>query len=323
MKYVPFGATGVRVSELSFGTSLFGGDADERESGHLYAACRDRGINFFDTSDAYSGGRSEEILGRLIASERDELVISSKCFNPMSEDINDRGTNRRHIASAVEASLRRLGTDRIDVYFMHQWDDLTPLEETLRALENLVAAGKVIYLGASNYAAWQIAKGLGISALRAWARLEVLQPMYNLVKRQVESEILPLAIEEKLAVTPYSPLGSGLLTGKYDSGAEPAGARLIANDKSARRYGEVWYRDVASAFGAFCRDRGLHPVSTAVAWVSAHPAVTCPIIGARNLEQLDPSLDAVDVDMTPELRDEISALSRMPPSATDRLDEQI
>jgi aryl-alcohol dehydrogenase-like predicted oxidoreductase len=300
----------------------FGGDADVEESARLYAACRDRGINFFDTADAYSGGRSEEILGQLIASERDNLVISSKCWNPMSDDINDRGTNRRHIATAVEASLRRLGTDRLDVFFMHMWDPTVRLEETLRALEKLVADGKVLYLGASNYAAWQIATALGISDRRGWPRFDVLQPMYNLVKRQAEAEILPLALAENLAVMPYSPLGGGLLTGKYASGDQAAESRLVANTMYTRRYREDWTHEVAAAFTDFARERGFHPVSLAVAWVASHPAITCPIIGARNVAQLEPSLDAVTIEMTPELRREIAALSRTPPPATDRLDEQ-
>lgn len=322
MKFNPFGSTGIQVSELCFGTMSFGGDADADESARLYAACRDRGVNFFDTADVYSGGRSEEILGGLIAGERDDLVISSKCFGPMSEDVNNRGTNRRHIASAVEASLRRLGTDRLDVLFMHQWDASVPLEETLRALEKLVADGKVLYLGASNYAAWQVATGLGISERRGWPRFDVLQPMYNLVKRQAETEILPLALAENLAVMPYSPLGGGLLTGKYTAGEETSESRLVANAMYTSRYREAWTRDVASSFTAFARERGVHPVSLAVAWVGSHPAITCPIIGARNVAQLEPSLDATSVEMTPELRREISALSRTPPPATDRLDEQ-
>ena len=322
MKYKPFGNTGVQVSELCYGTMSFGGDADEQESARLYAACRDRGINFFDTADTYSKGRSEEILGRLIAGERDNLVISSKCTGPMSDDVNDRGSNRRHIAAAVEASLRRLNTDRLDVFFMHLWDPTVPLEEILRALEKLVADGKVLYLGASNYAAWQIAKALGISACRGWPRFDVLQPMYNLVKRQVESEILPLALSEKLAVMPYSPLGGGLLSGKYAGGAAPADGRLLTSAMYTSRYREPWTREVASSFAAFARERGVHPVSLAVAWVGGHPAITCPIIGARSVEQLTPSLDAATIDMTPELRREISALSRTPPPATDRLDEQ-
>jgi aryl-alcohol dehydrogenase-like predicted oxidoreductase len=323
MKYKPLGSTGVRVSELCFGTMSFGGDADEAESARLYAACRDRGINFFDTADAYSNGRSEEILGRLIAGDRDNLVISSKCFGAMSDDINDRGTNRRHVATAVEASLGRLGTDRLDILFMHQWDATVPLEETLRALEKLVADGKVLYLGASNYAAWQVAKALGIAACRGWPRFDVLQPMYNLVKRQAEAEILPLAVSETLAVMPYSPLGGGLLSGKYSAGPEkPAAGRIVSNAMYASRYREPWTREVAASFAAFARERGFHPVSLAVAWVGGHPAITCPIIGARNVAQLAPSLDAEKIDMTSELRREIAALSRTPPPATDRLDEQ-
>jgi aryl-alcohol dehydrogenase-like predicted oxidoreductase len=321
MQYVAFGNTGISVSALCYGTMSFGGDADEAEAGRLYRACRDAGINFFDTANVYSKGVSEEILGRLIKGERDRLVISSKGFGATSDDINDRGSNRRNIAQAVEASLRRLGTDRLDVYFMHQWDARTPLEETLRALEKLVTDGKVLYLGASNYAAWQIARGLGISERRGWPRFDVLQPMYNLVKRQAESEILPLAIAEKLAVMPYSPLGGGLLTGKYAGAGKPAEGRIAANAMYAKRYGDEWVHDVAADYAAFCVARGLDPISTAVAWVAAHPGVTCPIIGARSVEQLKPSLRAVDVAMTPELRAEIAALSRAPAVATDRSEE--
>lgn len=321
MKYVPFGTTGISVSELCYGTMSFGGDADEGEAGRLFAACRDAGINFFDTANTYQRGVSETILGKLIKGERDRLVISSKGFGQMSDDVNDRGANRRNIALAVEQSLRRLGTDRLDVYFMHMWDAATPLEETLRALEKLVADGKVLYLGASNYAAWQIAKGLGISDKRGWPRFEVLQPMYNLVKRQVETEILPLALSEGLAVMPYSPLGGGLLTGKYAGRARPEGARHVASAMYTRRYENDWMHGVANAFTAFCAGRGLHPVSTAVAWVGGHAGVTCPIIGARSLEQLRPALAAADVVMTPDLWAEIAALSRAPAIATDRSEE--
>ena len=321
MKRVAFGTTGISVSQLCYGTMSFGGDADAAEAKKLYGACRDAGINFFDTANVYSRGVSEEYLGRLIKGERDQLVISSKGFGAMSDDINDRGANRRNIALAVEASLKRLGTDRLDVYFMHMWDAATPLEETLRGLEKLVADGKVLYLGASNYAAWQIAKALGISDKRGWPRFEVLQPMYNLVKRQVETEILPLALSEGLAVMPYSPLGGGLLTGKYAGGAKPEKARHVALDMYAQRYGEAWVHDVAAEYTGFCSQRGLNPVSTAVAWAAAHPGVTCPIIGARNVAQLQPSLAAVEVNMTAELRAEISALSREPAIATDRSEE--
>lgn len=322
MDYKWLGRTGLKVSPLCFGTMSFGGDADEAESARMYGACRELGINFFDCADAYSKGRAEEILGKLMASERDDLVITSKCFNPTSKDVNARGANRRHIPRAVEASLKRLATDRLEVLFMHRWDPVTPLEDTLRALEDLVRDGKVLHLGASNYSAWQVAKGLGISQRRGWARFDVIQPMYSLVKRQVEAEILPLARSEELAVITYSPVGGGLLSGKFAPGVRPDSGRLISNKEYVVRYGEEWVLETAGAFTALAKAKGEHPVTLAVAWVAGHPDVTCPIIGARSLEQLGPSLDALTFDMTQELRAEISALSRTPAPATDRLEEQ-
>jgi aryl-alcohol dehydrogenase-like predicted oxidoreductase len=322
MEYKWLGRTGIKVSPLCFGTMSFGGDADEAESARMYAACRELGINFFDCADAYSKGKAETILGKLIASERDDLVITTKCFNPTSNDVNARGGNRRHISRAVEASLERLGTDRVEVLFMHRWDPVTPLEETLRALEDLVRDGKVLHLGASNYSAWQVAKGLGISERRGWSRFDVIQPMYSLVKRQVESEILPLAHSEELGVITYSPVGGGLLSGKYAPGVRPDTGRIITDKSYTARYGEEWVFETAGAFTKLAQDKGVHPVSLAVAWAAGHPDVTCPIIGARSLEQLGPSLDSLGVDMTAELRAEISALSRTPAPATDRLEEQ-
>ncbi|MEM1384341.1 MAG: aldo/keto reductase [Pseudomonadota bacterium] len=322
MIYKTLGRTGLQVSPLCMGTMSFGGDADEAESARMFAACRDRGINFFDCADAYSRGRAEEILGRLMADSRDELVVTSKCFMPMADDPNATGGNRRHILRAVEASLTRLGTDRLDVLFMHRWDKVVPLEETLRALEMLVADGKVLYLGASNYAAWQVATALGISERRGWPRIDVLQPMYSLVKRQVEVEILPLAQAERLGVITYSPVGGGLLSGKYRAENRPAAGRLVANPEYARRYGEAWVFEVAEAFTAFAEAQGVHPVTLAVAWAAGHADVTCPIIGARSLAQLTPSLEALDFEMSADLRTEIAALSRTPPPATDRLEEQ-
>ncbi len=322
MKDVPFGRTGVQVSQLCFGTMSFGGDADRAESGRMFAACRDAGINFFDCANVYNEGRSEEILGELMASERDELVITSKCVQSTGPGPNDRGSNRRNIMLAVEASLKRLRTDRLDVLFMHHWDGMTDLEQTLRALDDLVRSGRVLYVGASNYAAWQIARSLGISERRGWARFDVLQPMYNLVKRQAEVEILPLAAAEDIAVISYSPVGGGLLSGKYRPEAKPAEGRIVENPMYAKRYASDWMVETAASFTGFAEALGVHPVSLAVAWAGAHPAVTCPIIGARSVEQLQPSLDSIAVDMTPELRSEIAALSHTPPPATDRLEEQ-
>ncbi len=321
MKFKALGNTGVKVSERCFGTMSFGGEADEAESQAMFNACRDTGINFFDCANGYVNGKSETILGKLMKSSRDDLVITSKCFVPMGDDINARGANRRHIAKAVEDSLKRLDTDRIDVLFMHRWDTVVPLEETLRALEQLVADGKVIYLGASNYSAWQVAKGLGISEKNHWPRFDVLQPMYSLVKRQVESEILPLATEENLGVITYSPVGGGLLSGKYGRDRKDSEGRLVKNKMYTARYAQDWAYQVAEDFTELANDMGVHPVSLAVAWVAANPAVTCPIIGARTAEQLQPSLDSVNIDMTPELYAKITALSPSPAPATDRLEE--
>jgi aryl-alcohol dehydrogenase-like predicted oxidoreductase len=300
----------------------FGEIADEEASAAMFARCRDAGINFFDCANVYAGGRSEEILGDLLVGCRDEIVLTSKVGVQTGSDVNARGLTRRHITLAIEDSLRRLKTDRLDVYFVHTFDAKTPIEETVRALDTLVRQGKVLYPAVSNWAAWQIAKALGVSALEGLARYECIQPMYNLVKRQVEVEILPLAAEEGLGVISYSPLGGGLLTGKYGVDARPDSGRLVENPMYMRRYGEHAHYETAERFCAHARERGLHPATLAVAWVAAHPAITAPIIGARNLSQLEASLAALDVGMTPEWRAEISALSHEPPVATDRSEEK-
>jgi len=222
----------------------------------------------------------------------------------------------------VEDSLRRLGTDRIDVYFCHRFDASTPMEETLAALDTLVQQGKILYPAVSNWAAWQIAKALGLSARHGWARFAVLQPMYNLTKRQAEVELLPLAAAEGLGVIPYSPLGGGLLTGKYGVGQRPESGRLVENAMYQKRYGDELHYIVAERFTECARTHGHHPATLAVAWVMSHPAVTAPIIGARNLAQLEASLAAADIEMTPAWRAELSALSVEPAVATDRTEEQ-
>jgi aryl-alcohol dehydrogenase-like predicted oxidoreductase len=318
MKNKPLGRTGVQVSGLCFGTMSFGGDADEAMSAQMYKACRDAGINFYDCADQYNAGKAEEILGRLMKGHREDLVITTKCFNPSREDVNARGTSRRHVTRAVEASLKRLQTDRVEVLFLHQFDKLTPIEESMRALEDLVRSGKVLYPAVSNWSAWQTQRGVDLQERNGWARLQVLQPMYNLVKRQAEVELLPMAEANGIGVIPYSPAAAGLLSGKYSG---QASGRLKTNKMYEARYGEPWMFEVAEKYVAFCKQKGLHPVSTAVAWVGAHPAITAPIVGARNLEQLKDSLDAVKVDMTPALHAEIAALSRTPPPATDRSEE--
>lgn len=321
MQYKFLGSTGVKVSELCFGTMSFGGDADEATSAAMFRMCRDQGINFFDCANVYQHGTAEKILGDLIKSCRNEVVITTKAYFPMSQDVNARGGSRYHIFQAIESSLQRLQTDRIDIYFLHRFDDFVPMEETLRALDDLLAQGKVLYLGASNFAAWQVAKALGISARENVAAFTCIQPMYNLVKRQAEVEILPLAAAEDLGVIPYSPLGGGLLTGKYGVGKRPEHARLVENKMYNTRYGLDWMYKTADDYTQYCSANDYDPAALAVAWVAAHPAVTAPIIGARNVDQLKSSLAACDIKITPEIYREIAALSPAPPPATDRNEE--
>ncbi|MFP3126484.1 aldo/keto reductase [Ectobacillus funiculus] len=318
MEYRTVGKTGIQVSNLCFGTMSFGGNADEETSKAMYKRCREAGINFFDTADVYSGGRSEEILGECIAQERDSIVLTTKVFWPTGADVNARGLSRRHVIQGVEASLRRLKTDYIDFYFVHDFDHNTPMEETLRALDDLQRQGKILYPAVSNWAAWQITKALGISAKEQLARFELIQPMYNLVKRQAEVEILPMAASEQIGVITYSPLGAGLLTGKYGVNKRPEHGRIVDEARYGDRYGADEDFVTAEQFTKYAQEHDVKPATLAVAWVMANPAVTAPIIGARNLNQLEDSLAAADFKLTPEIYSEISRLARTPAPATDR-----
>ena len=322
MEYRVLGTTGIKVSALCFGTMSFGGDADKETSRGMFNRCLEAGINFFDTADVYNQGVAEEWLGEFMRDCRDQIVVATKVWGRTGSAINDAGLSRRHIMQAVKASLRRMNTDRIDIYYLHNFDPDTPMEETLRALDDLQRQGKILYPAVSNWAAWQIAKALGLADLKGWNRFACIQPMYNLAKRQAEVEILPLAAAENLGIVTYSPLGGGLLTGKYTSNQKPAHGRLVENQMYVKRYGQDVYYEIAERFAAYAREHDIHPVSLAVAWVMSHPHVTAPIIGARNLEQLEPSLAAAEIKMTPEWRVEISKLSPTPPPATDRSEDQ-
>ena len=323
MKYRYLGNTGIQVSSLCMGTMTFGREADKAESKAMFKNCRDAGINFFDCANVYSEGRAEIILGELIADCRDELIVTSKFGSSMGTGLNDGGGSRRHLAASLEASLRRLNTDYLDIYYLHRFDEHTPLEETLRALDDVVAQGKVRYTGVSNFAAWQIAKALGVSAQHGLTPFHCVQPMYNLVKRQAEVEILPLAQSENLAVISYNPLGGGILSGKYGKERQSAQGRLTGDDMYQKRYGEQWMYDAAIKFTQFAADNGYHPVSLAVAWVAHHPALTAPIMGARNVKQLKDSLQSADIEMSLDLYNEICRLTPTPPPATDRSENQV
>ncbi|MFP5109433.1 aldo/keto reductase [Neobacillus sp. C211] len=316
MEYRTVGKTGIQVSNLCFGAMSFGGDADEETSKAMYQRCREAGINFFDTADVY--GRSEEILGECIAHERDSIVLTTKVFWNTGADVNASGLSRKHMMQGIENSLRRLKTDYIDFYFVHDFDEQTPIEETLRTLDDFQRQGKILYPAVSNWAAWQITKALGISAKEQLARFELIQPMYNLVKRQAEVEILPMAASEQIGVITYSPLGAGLLSGKYGVNKRPEQGRLVQNARYGDRYGADDDFVTAEQFTKYAQEHDVKPATLAVAWVMANPAVTAPIIGARKLDQLDDSLAAADFNMTNEMYAEITNLSRTPSPATDR-----
>ena len=315
------GRTGVKVSPVALGAMSFGGDADEATAWAIYRAARDAGINFIDTADVYNEGRSEEFLGRFMRGERDEIVLATKAYFPMGPGPNARGSSRFHLVRAVEGSLRRMQTDRIDLFYVHRFDDATALDETLRALDDLVRAGKILYPACSNFAAWQVAHALGIAALKNLAPLVAIQPMYNLVKRAAEIEILPMAHSLGLAVVPYSPTGGGLLTGKYGSAKKPAHGRLLDTKMYTIRYGNPAFYEVAERFTDLAGELGHHPVTLAAAWVASHPAVTSVLVGGRSVEQLAPAFAALKLSLDAETRAKISALSPEPPPATDRNEE--
>ncbi|MGE5182057.1 MAG: aldo/keto reductase [Acidobacteriota bacterium] len=239
------GKTGVKVSRVALGAMSFGGDSDEAAAAQIWRAARDAGVNFVDTADVYNEGRSEEILGRLMRGERDDIVLATKAYFPTGPGPNARGSSRYHLVRAVEASLRRMQTDRIDVFYLHRFDDVTDLTETLRAVDDLVRAGKILYPACSNFAAWQVAHALGLAALHGFAPIVAVQPMYNLVKRAAEIELLPMAQALDLAVVPYSPTGGGLLTGKYAADRRPERGRLVDWKMYQTRYADPAYYAVA------------------------------------------------------------------------------
>lgn len=315
MNYVQFGPTGIRVSELCLGTMTFGNEADEATSISIMDRALDDGINFFDTADIYNGGVTEEIVGRWLGGHRDEIVLASKVHFPTGDGVNACGSSRLHIVKGVEANLERLQTDWLDILYLHHWDEDTPLDETLSALTHLVDQGKVLYCGVSNFAAWQTMEAMCVADAGGLAPIVATQPMYNLVKRQAEVEILPMAYEHDLAVCPYSPMGAGLLSGKYQRKEE---GRITANAMYKERYADPEYMAVSDRFVAFADENGYSPAALSVAWVQNHPAVSSTIIGARNLEQYGTALSSLDIPMDGEMRAAIGGLSTEPPLATDR-----
>lgn len=311
---------GTPASALAFGTMQFGGRADAAQSAEMYAACRAAGITHFDTAWVYTDGRSEEILGQLIRDARDSLLIATKVAYT-------GGAGAENIRRQLDQSRARLGQDMVDILYLHRYDEDTDLRETLATLAELRAAGQFRYLGLSNFAAWQVMKTIMIGQ-EFDLRPAILQPMYSLIKRQVEVEILPMCADQGIAVAPYSPLGGGMLTGKYaaglagDTAAGSSRGRLDDDPRYRERYGQPWMLDSARALADLAAELAVEPASLAVAWAAGYGAQVTPIISARSLEQLRPSLAALEIDMTSALYERISALSPRPAPATDRLEEQ-
>ena len=301
---------GTPSSPFCFGTMQFGGRADEAQSRAMYDASRAAGINFFDTAYAYTDGLSETLLGQFSSFERDVLIIATKC------DFSGPST-AENINRSLDTSRTRLGMDYIDVFYLHRWDGHTPLEDSFKALATLQQQNKIGAIGVSNFSAWQVMKAQAVAETFG-TRIDILQPMYNLVKRQVEVEILPMAASEGFKVAPYSPLGGGLLTGKYATGNT---GRITSDKGYSIRYGLDWMHHAAANLTTIAKRENINPATLAVAWAAQHPAVTAPIISARTPEQLQPSLDAIGYKMPAKLYAELTALSPTPPPATDRLDD--
>lgn len=309
MEYRRLGRAGVRVSVIGLGTNRFGtAQLPHTEVSNILDAALDMGINFIDSSDTYVRGRCEETLGQALQGRWDRFVVATKGGLPMGEGPNDRGASRYHIVQALEASLRRLQSDHVDVYYMHRWDPATPLEETLRALDDLIRLGKILYLGASAYAAWQLAQANLLAELRGWTPFVVLQSEYNMFLRQVEQEILPYCQAHDVGFVPYAPLAGGFLTGKYRRGAPPPAGSRGESSPNVQRYMTAIYYDAVEALTAWAaaRDRGMNEL--AQAWLMAQPQVCSVITGATRLEHVMHNVKAASWTLTPAEVDEVNAM---------------
>ena len=319
MEHVRLGRTGLRVSRLCLGTMTFGYQCDEAASRAILDAAAEAGVTFLDTADAYplggpeqTRGRTEEIVGRWLQGRRREFVLATKCFFPTSERPWDRGNSRKHVLDAIDASLRRLQTDHVDLYQLHAPDPETPIDETLRALEDVVRSGRARYVGCSNFLAYQVARALGRSEALGVVRLDSVQPRYNLLFREVERELLPLSLEEGLGVIPYNPIAGGLLSGKHHPEGGPPPGRFTLGAAAQRYQDRYWHAEMFETVGRLqplAEQAGLHLVTMAVAWVMAHPAVTAPIIGASRPEQLPPALAAATTRLDPALKARLDELT--------------
>ncbi len=322
MKYRQLGKSGLMVSELCFGTMSFGGDGYWKLVGNLdYPASKklidisfDAGVNFFDSADVYSNGQSEEILGKAIKEKRNEIVLATKVRGRMSSEINDVGLSRRHIIDSCNNSLKRLGTDHIDLYVMHSFDPVTPLEETLSALTDLVHQGKVQYLGASNFAAWQLMKALAVSKENHFEKFVSLQALYSLISRDIEYELVPLCQDQGLGLTPWSPLGGGFLTGKYRKGKPmPEGSRRSNEQYNFIQIDPEKGYAIVDALEEIANNHKTSISQAALNYLLRKPAVSSVLIGATKPHQLEDNLKTTTWEMSAEEVNRLDELSKLNP----------
>ena len=309
MEYVRLGSAGLKVSRICLGMMSFGSQAerawhlDEAAAEPIVKAAIDGGVTFFDTADTYSDGVTEEITGHLLArlfGSREDYVLATKVYFPMGTGPNDRGLSRKHVLAAIDASLRRLGTDYVDLYQIHRWDYQTPIEETMEALHEVVRAGKARYIGASSMFAWQFAKAQNLAERHSGTRFVSMQNHYNLIYREEEREMIPLCADQGVAVLPYSPLARGVLTGNRDRQGERRTARAGDDPLSDERYNSPGDFDVVDRLAEVAAARGVPPAQVALAWLLSRPAVTAPIVGATRLGHISDALAAVPLTLTEE-----------------------
>jgi aryl-alcohol dehydrogenase-like predicted oxidoreductase len=321
MEHTRLGRTGLKVSRICLGTMTFGLQIDEAASWAVLDRAAEGGVTFIDTADVYPlgggvdlAGTTEDIIGRWLKGKRHQFVVASKAFGRTGPQPWDAGNNRRHIMDAIDASLRRLGTDYIDLYQLHADDPETPIDESLQALDDLVRAGKVRYVGCSNFLAYRLARSLGRSEALGLARFDSVQPRYNLLFREFERELFPFCLEEGIGVIPYNPLAGGMLSGKHDRAKPPPeGTRFTIASAGAMYQDRYWHDREFNAIEGFvqvAKKAGLKPATLAVAWVLSQPAVTAPIIGASRPDQLDDTLAAVEVKLGDDVLHELDELTR-------------
>ncbi|MDA0835702.1 MAG: aldo/keto reductase [Planctomycetota bacterium] len=313
MDYRNLGKAGVKVSRICLGTMMFGGQTSEADSIKIMHTALEQGVNFFDTADIYHAGESEKVVGKAIADRREQVVLATKGRGPMGQGPNDKGASRVHMMRALDASLKRLKTDHIDIYYQHTPDYETPIDETLRALDDMVRSGKVMYIGCSNFRAWRLCEALWTSDKLGLHAFSCVQPLYNIVNRDIEVELLPLCQEKKIGVVSYSPLARGILTGKYKPGQEfPEGSRASRNDprmKQAELREESFV--VAQDLTGYCEKRGVSSSQFALAWCLANPILTSIIVGPRTMEQYNDNRGCLGITVTKE--DEAFVDSLVPP----------